>query len=508
MKKTNTIIVCGIAKPWLNALKLLQKDLGLEPVYYIAWRKDLSRDELQQNFPDCFYQTVEDAWKGRGFPDVRKYPLDEKILKSVAQEELIFLKMLDRLDPDGSAFSFTHRQYFFYDLLSTWLQIIQKNDIRLIISPSVPHRGFDYALYIAAKIRGIEFIMFQMTPFCDSSFLLDTIDQTPAYMKKDIPILKDKGVLRKDIENKIIQTTSAYDNAKPHYMVQQQKMAEKYSIFRDVLSLPADIIRNFLHVFSEHKTYRIKAGFMPKDSRILVYQFFLKTRKWRIDKEKLRKTYEKLCTKKINKKYIFFALHYQPEETSCPTGGCYSDQLLIIEILNSFLDSDIDIVVKEHKTQFFPYLEGEAGRDLYFYKRLSGISKRVKLVSINEDPFRLIDGAIATVTISGTIGWESVIRGTPSIIFGRAWYEDMPGVYKVKSLEDLISVWQNLIHEKNNIFLQKIMDYHRALQHFLIDAPHYKGRNHIERSVEESANNIYNGIRNHLIRKGWMFNYI
>jgi len=506
MEKINTIIVCGIAKPWLNTLKLLQKNLRIEPVHYIAWIKDLSRDELHKNFPECFYQTVEDAWRGKGFPNLKKYPLDEKILKSVAQDELIFLKMLDRLDPDGGAFSFTHRQYFFYDLLAIWLQIIDEKDIQLIISPSVPHRGFDYALYVAAKIRGIEFIIFQMTPFGDSSFLLDTIDQTPAYLKKGIPILREEGVLRKDIENKIIKTTTAYDNAKPQYMVKQQLISEKYSVYRDIVFLPVDIIRNFLHLLSEDKTYRIKAGFMPNDSKILKCQYLLKTRKWRMYKEKLRNTYEKLCTKNINKKYIFFALHYQPEETSCPTGGSYSDQLLIVELLNSFLDSDIDIVVKEHKTQFYPFLEGESGRDFYFYNRLSRISNRVKLVSINENPFKLIDGAIATVTISGTIGWESVIRGIPSIIFGRAWYEDMPGVYKVKSLEDLTSVWQNVIQDKNNISLQEVMDYHRALQHFFIDAPHYKGRNHIERTVEKSANNISNGIRNHLIRKGWKFN--
>ena len=54
------------------------------------------------------------------------------------------------------------------------------------------------------------------------------------------------------------------------------------------------------------------------------------------------------------------------------------------------------------------------------------------MVSADTDSFTLIDGAITAVTISGTIGWESIIRGTQAIIFGRAWYEGMPYVFEVK----------------------------------------------------------------------------
>jgi capsule polysaccharide modification protein KpsS len=124
---------------------------------------------------------------------------------------------------------------------------------------------------------------------------------------------------------------------------------------------------------------------------------------------------------------------------------------------------------------------------------------------VDENPFYLIDNAVATVTVSGTIGWESVIRGTPTIIFGRAWYEDMIGVFKIKSKRDLQDNWSTILDLKNNIMMDDILDYHKKLQNYLISAPHYKAFvGKVARSDIENTNNIYNGICNHLTKIGYM----
>ena len=51
---------------------------------------------------------------GKGFPNLDyKYPLDEKILKSISFEKNIAIKMMDRIDLNRYSFNFSDRQSFF-----------------------------------------------------------------------------------------------------------------------------------------------------------------------------------------------------------------------------------------------------------------------------------------------------------------------------------------------------------------------------------------------------------
>lgn len=500
-KDFNVLYTCCIKNPWLDIIEKLDSELGITPRYFIGW--DDGSIEIQEKYTDCFFQVIEDAWEGRGFPDLDyTYPIDEELLKSISFEQNIAIKMMDRLDLDRYSFNFSDRQSFFYYLLKKWLVILDKYEIDLIISPSVPHRVFDYILYIAAKIKKIEFIMFQMTPFGDSSFIIDDIDKTPQYLK-DIIKNKDKSVpLREDIRIRIEQVTGEYAGAIPDYMKAQSKMLKNNNIFIKLGKKIKTLVSKPSILFEKNTTYHVSKDNMPYANKELKYKYLLKKYKNKLFLKKLQKSYNAIVTNNYSKKYVFVALHYQPEETSTPTGGVFSDQELIVNLLDAFLDKDIDIVIKEHKTQFHPSYEGATGRSSSFYSNILKISNRVKFVSVESDPFGLIDNAIATVTISGTIGWESAIRGTPSLVFGRAWYEDMVGVYKIKTIEDLTSNWNSIINDKNNISKEDLYDYHRKLQNFLIDAPHYKAFvGKTNRRNDENIENIFNGIKNHLKEK-------
>lgn len=501
LRNKNTLYNCCIAEPWLNVIDRLNDELNLNPKYFIGW--DDESIKIKDKYNDCFFQVIEDAWDGKGFPKLDySYSLDEELLKSVAFEQNIAIKMMDRLDLDRYSFNFSNRTSFFYFLLKKWLVILEKYEIELIISPSIPHRVFDYILYIAAKLKNVEFLMFQMTPFGDSSFIIDDVNQTPNYLKKAISSVVDNKFIREDIKGRIEQVTGDYSNATPDYMKKQSQMLKRSSNISNVINKVKILLSNPTMLFEESKTYHVSKNSMPYEKKELKYKFLLKKYKNKVYLNKLKESYETIVTSKYSKKYVFVALHYQPEETSTPTGGIYTEQELIINLLDSFLDKDIDIVIKEHKTQFHPNYEGATGRSINFYQNILNISTRVKFVSVDTNPFDLIDNAIAVATISGTIGWESVIRGIPSLVFGRAWYEDMIGVYKIKSINDLKNNWNSIIEDKNNISKDIIYDYHKKLQEFFIDAPHYKafiGKS--DRSDEENIDNIFNGIKNHLIQK-------
>ena len=253
---------------------------------------------------------------------------------------------------------------------------------------------------------------------------------------------------------------------------------------------------------TEPSTYWVKNSFSPKDSKYSWSDFYAMENKRNKMVESFKKIYNRMTTSQLPETFILVALHYQPEETSCPTGGSYSDQILMVQLLDQHLSKDTVILIKEHKSQFYTHQEGASGRNSVFYKRMSEISTRVKFASVDDDPFKLIDRADAVVTISGTIGWESAVRGTPVLVFGRAWYEKMPRVFKVKTKAEVIEALQQLPQQKNKDLQSEIINFHIALEDSFVQAKHYKSYlNNDDVTMSESIDNIVKGIISHLNNK-------
>lgn len=490
----NAIYLCTIAQPWIEVSQKLSNELNIKSSYFVYWKAE-KKQFLEANFEGCHLQTVDEAWKGLGFPKhTKRYIFDEEELKIIASFELTALKMMDRLDPDGESFPFTTRQYFFRDLLGYWYSIVEEREIDLVISPSIPHRVFDYALYTICQIKNIKFLMFQMTPFGSNSILIDNIDEMPKIDSTTIV----NTCLSPVILNKINMVLESYDKAIPEYMVKHEVNAKK-----NLTQLPLKTLRkvskSYKFVTTKPNTYWVKQGCAPNETEFSWLDFYKMQAKRNKKVESFKDQYGKLTTSTFNDDLVLVALHYQPEETSCPTGGAYADQILIIQLLDQVLPQEIDIVIKEHKSQFYSHQEGASGRSKLYYRRLSQISNRVKLVSESENPFNLIDKAKAVVTISGTIGWESAIRGTPVIVFGRAWYENMPRVLKVKTRQDLLNALENIDELKNKDLYPEILYYHSQLERHFVKAKHYKAnldKNDI--TMKDSITNIVKGISDYL----------
>jgi hypothetical protein len=130
--------------------------------------------------------------------------------------------------------------------------------------------------------------------------------------------------------------------------------------------------------------------------------------------------------------YIFVALHYQPEQTTSPTGSVFVDQHLMVEMLARLVPPSWRIYVKEHPFQFFPNSIGERSRTIEFYDDLLALPN-VTLVPWSTSPFELIDHAKAVATVCGTTGIETIMRGKPVLAFGYAWYRGCEGVFYTPS---------------------------------------------------------------------------
>lgn len=508
---TSTGCQCRI---WMQVMSRLEVEQSIHPRYFMYYDKkqlDENLDSFLSSIDgEVFFHNELDAFKGRGFYSAEKVNvLDAKLLENIAQYELLALKMLDRLDPLSDSFSFTNRQYFFRDVLLKSLDIIDELKIDIFICPDVPHRFFDYVFLVACRIKNIEFICFDMVPFGDSSVIIDSVDDFPRLsIKEEVsPKICDA------VNDKLCSVRGVSSNYKLWYMEEQKKHSDKRLL--KALKILMDRMKNwkvlnpvlvYKKIFGKTVwAFYTKKGCMPKDTEFSLFELFFIHRK--INKK--LSIYSSLYEEKISQlnfrseKFVLVALHFQPEATTSPTGGVFVDQLLIIEMLDRILPKDIKIVVKEHKSQFSNALESpSAGRSEIFYQRLQEFSSRVLQVSVDIKSFDLIDNAIATVTVSGTIGFESLARDKPVLCFGRSWYEHCPGAFRVKHASDLKRAWNIITSDGYFVDKEKVDSYINGVSQHFIWAKHSGVFRSISvRSTEESVENIVSGI-NDFFRRG------
>jgi hypothetical protein len=135
--------------------------------------------------------------------------------------------------------------------------------------------------------------------------------------------------------------------------------------------------------------------------------------------------------------YVYFALPYQPEKSTSPEAGPYADLVTAAELLSRTVPEGWRIAVREHPFQWNTRGSGEQCRSLQFYDDLLALPN-VQLVSLETSPFELMDLSRAVVTMTGTSGFEAVVRGVPVLAFGHAWYLPCEGVFNTMRHADLV----------------------------------------------------------------------
>lgn len=155
-----------------------------------------------------------------------------------------------------------------------------------------------------------------------------------------------------------------------------------------------------------------------------------------LSKWKCLQSYKRLWRNSTpNKKYIILFLHYQPERTSLPESFGFAQQLLAIQALRASAPETIDIFVKEHPGIFIRQ-SYPSQRHPTFYTDISSI-QGVYLASLDLDTFNLIDNAVAVATLTGSVGRQAMLRGKPTIYFGRTVYRNDYGIHSYDTLERL-----------------------------------------------------------------------
>ncbi len=274
----------------------------------------------------------------------------------------------------------------YYSLFSEYLE---KFNFDLIIFSNLPHFGADLILYILSKRLGIKTLITHQSHFPNRFYLLDDIENYGNFLD-----------VKSEHQNKI-----AFEKIKPSF--------KKHHFYMTKSRV------NFATCLKPLLLKDIKMGLKRKRGMRVPFAFtnFIKCRQFQ----------KKLNSIKNNnidfsKKYVYFALHLQPELTTSAIGGRYSDQIRAIEELREMLPDDYFIYVKENPKQTWYQ------RDEFFFKRLNAIFNVIYL-SNSVNTYDLIEHSQFVSTISGTVGWESISGGKNVLIFANSWYQNFPGAF-------------------------------------------------------------------------------
>ena len=443
----NVVYINCWTDPWIKVAHELEIKQGLHPVYWIGYSSYTDSDNadlvIPQEFPGIKYIDNLEAWMGHFPKEVLKdspdYYLDVDFLRKNADHELQAIKMMDRVDPDRYSFNFTERQRHFRRMIKQWLTVIDKENIGMVISTAIPHRLYDYVLFWLCKERGIPFIMFSHTQFIGRFFTIKDdffrindlfVDDWHSFEKEEN--LTDR--IPQDILTTYNKVCKEYSEAAPAFMSSKRNIIKFESTIRIICRYAKRLLRG---------RYSLKRFFVRGEWKDVHHYFLCKNRKMTYEnsyysvwqqmihyirsvkyKKKLLDYYESQCeTPDYNVPYVCHFLHYQPEATTCPGGDVFVDQSLCIELLLKNLPSSYYVYVKEHPHQFLTNRPGHSCRMKDLYDDLKN-NPRVKLISIKENPFDLMKKAKAVSTISGTVGWEAMVRQKPVIAFGLCWYEN------------------------------------------------------------------------------------
>ena len=332
------------------------------------------------------------------------------------------LKLLNRKDLSGT-FRLLDREPFFQATLLNVIEVLRRQSPNLVVFPVTPHEFVPYLIWEAAKWLGFKVLFFQPSSMAPAqrprnSLTTDLVlpesthDETPALEH----VLKVLGDTVEKFEQKI----------PPRYMELQAEAEKKSKKAGSRLSVWLFAFR-WMRVDRfpgsiDLPGLRIRPNFIAQGIKVIATAALQKSLK-RAARENERQFIS-------DRPYALFALHYEPERTSIPEGLDMDFQGHAIARARQLLPPEIPLFVKEHPSQVSPALRGFIGRSPLLYPLINSLPNTFMISDRLGAEFQL-GGATVAFTLTGTVGIEGPLGGTPVAYFGAPWWEGMPGTYRV-----------------------------------------------------------------------------
>ena len=450
------ILLNGYERYFVNFARNLKRH-GFDIKYWCA--RHALYDEYGDEFGKTIFHDHYEMIKGHRAKLFNKDlipPICPTITKNLLFDEKIAFSMFERNATHCKNFSYKERYELINRMIEYWTYVCKREDIQCVIFSEEPHQVGDYLLYAVCRELNIKTLIFIRTVFPALIFPVNSFEEGSVDIARSYASLLKSSQKTRQCPSKAVQAylntlRGDYEGVIAVHLHDQiaeiKKMGfSKTSAIQDKTKESAvlgklpffkwkDWILRGKYIFdfsgkSFHSDQKQLLRSFHNSNLTYIEHLFLKY-KSTVDKKRMLKFYNKIShVPELKEPYIFFALQYEPEKTTCPLGGVYSDQFLAIRTLHSYLPKGWRILVKEHPSQFSKLFAryGENYRRKSFYRNIQALSN-VELVSMSINPFILIDHANAVASVTANTCWEAVVRGKPAITFGHPWFKGCAGVF-------------------------------------------------------------------------------
>jgi hypothetical protein len=287
--------------------------------------------------------------------------------------------------------------------------ILEDTQVELLYFGVTPHDPLSYVLYLIGHFFNLKVVILSRCGALRSYQLYEEIGDHINFVRTG-PQETGAEIIRAK-QDHIKSALSALTKAEPHYMTKQK--------------------RNGGSVIKKLK-YNL---FIKKRVTWSGWQRYKRKRNQKSGYEKLVSVSTEGDLKSQNQKILYFPLHFQPELTTSPDGGIFSQQWSAIKALADNFKEGYVILVKEHPSQFL--INSKHVRSEIFYKAILSIASNIKLVSLDLSSDKILSSTSGVVTITGTVGFEAILNQKPVLFFGDAKYNTVTGAFNYLKDRDL-----------------------------------------------------------------------
>lgn len=363
-------------------------------------------------FPEDFNKVLD--------PDYSFLSLD--VLSKLSYYEKLFLMTTDRVSL--IPISQIDRFRLFYRFVGYFYKMLKENKISSIVMFGTPHGLAALALFGLSKVLGLKVIYVDFVSLSPQLSTIETEIKFPRTYSVDemqLGFVSNNGDIKKvhEIIAMSIVGNFVHGLVKPsnHFKVRLKAIASL------LLRAP----------FGKY----VEPGFFLNSGRRVRISYILPLVKYYIHASRAVKFYDKHATNELpGSNSLVLALHLQPEASTMPLGGVFSDQLLMLDLILQALPEGMNVFVKEHPCMFEQFAQDKHERSVEFYAHMLR-DPRVHFVKRNVNSQVLIDKAGLVVSTNGTISVEAMRSGKPCIIFGWAWYAPCQSCFSVDSVNSL-----------------------------------------------------------------------
>lgn len=427
-------------------------------------------------YGDCYYEgnIVRGKYTDEELDYINGCPLEDDIF---AYMEPYFLEIMNQQRryeqhnrfPTGNTWemhyeTYMKNLYFFYNLLLS-------KQITHVFFRVMPHQGYDAIIYHLAKSLNIPVIMSLPSLIPKRDYVLTDYVKADESVKKEydrlLDIYKDSSIDEIELESPTKEQFEKWasldpEQMKPFFMYgnkMKKTFRARYGI-TNVMTAWRGILGREYEIYG--RSFRFIGASIGKIPQLL-QQIPITYRRWRYSRpawkltKELTAFYESVATvPQPDEKYIYFALHYQPEATSNPMGkGAYCDQRIPLQILSKSIPDDIYIYVKAHPDQLAFFC------GIPYYKDILRMP-HVRLMKMQCSTYDLMRNAVAVASLTGTACWESQFFGVPALLFGYSVKNSSPLAYPVRTVAECRHALEDISGHKKTVTLKELKLYTKA----------------------------------------------